>query len=119
MTEEDKTERRERRFAEAVAEIAHSQMGYLIGFGFMAFAISVGSSWDGHLYDRKDCVKIQETEDATYKVDSCSGDVEVLKQKEKYIGGISSLSDENDKHLTNSSSGTQNSMRPLTRRYMY
>ena len=76
---EDKKEKRENRFAEAVAEIAHSQMGYLIGFGFMVLAIGIGSKWDGHMYDRKDCVKIQKVDNLIYKVDTCSGETELLK----------------------------------------
>jgi len=76
---EDKKEKRENRFAEAIAEIAHSPMGYLIGFGLMMLAASVGTKWDGHIYDRKNCVKIQKVDNLIYKVDTCSGQTKLLK----------------------------------------
>jgi len=71
-------ENRENKFVAAVAEIAHSQMGYLIGFGLMMLAIYVGVKWDGHLYDRKGCVQLQEISGQIYKVDTCSGDNELI-----------------------------------------
>jgi len=78
----DNEESKHNRFAEAVAEIAHSQMGYLIGFGIMMLAIGFSSKWDGHLYDRKDCVELKEISGKIFKVDSCSGDVEEVKVDE-------------------------------------
>ena len=76
---EDKKENRENRFAEAIAEIAHSQMGYLIGFGLMMLAAGIGAKWDGHIYDRKNCVQIQKVDNLIYKVDTCNGKTELLK----------------------------------------
>lgn len=49
-------------------------------------AIYIGIKWDGHLYDRKDCVKIQETTTAIYKIDTCSGETEELERKKSDNG---------------------------------
>lgn len=77
----DKNEERENRFAKAIAEISHSQLGYWIGISLFVFANSVALKWDGHLFDRKDCVKIQKIDNFIYKVDTCSGKTELLKDK--------------------------------------
>ena len=49
--DEDIKDKRENKFAEAAAQIAHSPMGYYIGFGLFALAIGIGSKWDGHRFD--------------------------------------------------------------------
>ncbi|MBN2815456.1 MAG: hypothetical protein JXQ67_02140 [Campylobacterales bacterium] len=82
MNEElDEQEKRENRFAEAIAEIAHSQLGYYIGVALFMFVILVLSKWDGHLFDRKGCVEVQEISGKFFKVDTCSGKVEELEAK--------------------------------------
>ncbi|MDX4037730.1 hypothetical protein [Aliarcobacter skirrowii] len=81
----DKQEKREKRFAEEIAEIAHSQMGYLIGFGIMMFLVYLGIRWDGHIFDRKGCVEVQERNGKFFKVDTCSGSVEELELKKNKV----------------------------------
>jgi hypothetical protein len=78
----DKKEKRENRLAEAVAEIAHSQMGYFIGMAIFMFVVSVATKWDGHLFDRKGCIEIQEKNGQLFKVDTCSGDIEQIYIKD-------------------------------------
>ncbi|MDX3960253.1 hypothetical protein AAW30_01492 [Arcobacter porcinus] len=82
----DKQEKIEKRFAEAIAEIAHSPMGYFIGFGIMISLIYLGIRWDGHIFDRKGCVEVQERNGKFLKVDTCSGSIEELElNKNKVI----------------------------------
>lgn len=75
---EDRQDKRENKFAEAIAEIAHSQMGYYIGFGIFMLAMGIGMRWDGHLFNPKGCVEVQEISGKYFKVNSCSGDIEEI-----------------------------------------
>jgi len=77
------SEERENKFAEAFAAIANSPMGYLIGFGLMILATNVGMKWDGHIHDRKGCIQIQKVDNLTYKVDTCTGKTELLKNNSR------------------------------------
>jgi hypothetical protein len=70
-----------REFYKAIKKIAPSSMGTLIGFGLCSFLVTASNKWDGHLYDRKDCVKLQKIASVIYKVDSCNGRVELLEHK--------------------------------------
>ncbi|MBE8232486.1 MAG: hypothetical protein HAW67_02035 [Endozoicomonadaceae bacterium] len=74
-------EQKQSRFASAIAEIAHSQLGYLVGFGIMIALIGFNSKWDGHFFDRKGCVEVQERAGKFFKVDTCDGTVEELDVK--------------------------------------
>ncbi|WP_345881177.1 hypothetical protein [Shewanella algae] len=76
--DEEVRDKRENKFAEAIAEIAHSQMGYYIGFGIFMLAIGIGTRWDGHLFSQKGCIEVQEINEKYFKVNSCSGDVEEI-----------------------------------------
>ena len=78
----DNDDKNHNKFVCAIAEIAHSQLGYLIGFGFMVLAIGIGSKWDGHIFDRKGCVEVQEKSGHFFKVDTCNGTVEELTIEE-------------------------------------
>ena len=72
-------EKREKYFAESIAEIANSPMGYLIGLGLLTFAGGVTSKWDGHIYNRTNCIQLKKIDNLIYKVDTCNGKVELLK----------------------------------------
>jgi hypothetical protein len=78
---EDKTEKRDSRFAEAIGEIAHSQLGYFIGIALFMLAIGISMKWDGHIHDRKGCVEVQEKAGKFFKVDTCTGDIEEINVK--------------------------------------
>jgi hypothetical protein len=78
----DSEEKKHNKFVSAIAEIAHSQLGYFIRFGFMMLAIGIGSKWDGHIFDRKGCVEVREKSDHFFKVDTCNGTVEELAIEE-------------------------------------
>jgi|GEM_PF-4014019 len=39
----------------------------------------MAGKWDGHLYDRKGCVQLQEIAGKVYKVDTCTGAVSEFK----------------------------------------
>jgi hypothetical protein len=73
-------------WAAIASGIGNSPLGALLGLGFcMALPILAGAfagNWDGHLYDRKGCVQLQEMQGKVYKVDTCTGDVELLKIEE-------------------------------------
>lgn len=76
-------DKRENKFAEAIAQIAHSQLGYFIGIALLMFVMVVLTKWDGHLYDRKGCVEIQEKSGKFFKVDTCVGNIEEIVDSKK------------------------------------
>jgi hypothetical protein len=70
------------------SELGNSSFGSNLGFGLAFLGIYAGlalmmfgSKWDGHLFDKKGCVQIQEIKNQLYKVDTC--DIKVLPVKIK------------------------------------
>jgi len=49
------------------------------------FVALVLSKWDGHLFDRKGCVEVQEISGKFFKVDTCSGKIEELETKQEKV----------------------------------
>lgn len=73
-------------WAALASGIGNSPLGAFIGIA-LCFALPIGvmaisAKWDGHLSDRKGCVQLQEIQGKVYKVDTCTGDVELLKIEE-------------------------------------
>ena len=83
---ENRTMNRIHALADSLASIAHSPMGYLIGMALLSAAYGFGSRWDGHLSDRHGCVDLKEMQGQLYKVDTCSGKIELLTDDEKKKG---------------------------------
>lgn len=85
-------ERRENKLSENVSEAANSTIGYLICTGLIMLVTCIGVKWDGHLYDRRDCVKLQEISGAVYKIDTCTGKTELLITEQDKRGCSNSVS---------------------------
>jgi len=86
MDEENKNIKHASKIAEAVSQLGDSDFGSSLGIGlgilgsFAAIAMIVAASkWDGHLYNRKDCVTLKEIKGQVYKVDTCTGNITVFK----------------------------------------
>ena len=74
-------------FADAAAKFGDSSLGEGLGLcliltgPFVAGALIIAASqWDGHLYDRKGCVQLQEVNGQIFKMDTCTGDSLRLQQ---------------------------------------
>ena len=70
-------------FADAAARFGNSRLGVGLGLGlfFVAWALIIAATqWDGHLYDRKGCVQLQEVKGQIFKMDTCTGDSLRLRQ---------------------------------------
>jgi hypothetical protein len=63
--------------AHAAAAFADTPFPYLLGMAL----IYVATKWDGHLHDQKGCFQLQEIKGIVYKVDTCTGKAEELRQK--------------------------------------
>ena len=44
--------------AAAISELGDSTFGYFLGIGLLIGLGTAASKWDGHLFDRKGCVKV-------------------------------------------------------------
>lgn len=78
MSVQEKTKELAALIASAAAAISESPMGYLIGMALMLGLAAAATRWDGHLYDPRGCVQVQEAGGRIFKVDTCTGKVEEL-----------------------------------------
>ena len=83
----DNTDKKVSDLATAFANLGDSPFGGLLGvalfflviFGFVLLMVK----WDGHIYNRKGCVQLQEIKGKVFKVDTCTGKVERLKEEKE------------------------------------
>ncbi|EHU8078478.1 hypothetical protein VCSRO25_3474 [Vibrio cholerae] len=80
--------------AKSVEKISDSRglaaIGEGIGLGVFALAffmsipmLMLASKWDGKLHEEKQCFAIKEIEGKAYKLNTCTGDLEVIDRKDK------------------------------------
>lgn len=67
--------------AEAAKSWTDTPFPYLLGMGLMVALATLASKWDGHIYNREGCVRLQVIEKQAFKVDTCSGHVEKFDVK--------------------------------------
>ncbi len=74
------------KFAGLAKGVGDSSLSTVLGMAVVVVGIAVfiagvvmAGKWDGHLYDRKGCVQLQEIAGKVYKVDTCTGAVSEFK----------------------------------------
>lgn len=58
---------------------------FSLGFMFIGLALMMGlgsaaAKWDGHIFPQENCWKVQEINGRIFKVNTCSGEVEEIKE---------------------------------------
>lgn len=69
-----------------MAALGNSDLGRGVGASLFLLVVSspiwlgiIAAKWDGHLYDRKGCLELQEIKGEIYKINSCDNTVEKLE----------------------------------------